>query len=325
MARMARRAAPCAGAVWLALAALAAPAAALDLLGTWHVLVHYKDSASEHPDQARWDDRIWVFEMDGARLRWTEYPIVVFRDESGRFEALGGNRASRVQHHWEPNEKQLAQIRNGLEINTRGSRSKSLRGGPRDGWRTAAAASAFGGNVLTYSEDWSIEDPAGSPLFRMVDSLGGPAADGLEGVTEYRTREQDEGGDVLRGSFSRDGTRTGSFRLTRSGAVSQTKGSGKTQAERFNEMFFGSLGGNGELAAALAAGGEDRAAVREQVLKSLEQSIRANGADPSQFRAELEDMADQILRELEAGKSPEEVQKLVENGTIAPGSMRKNR
>ncbi len=72
---------------------LAAPAAALDgvgmedLLGTWHVLVHYKDSGAGNPDARRWEDRIWVFELEGSRVKWTDYPIVVFGNSSGRFEA----------------------------------------------------------------------------------------------------------------------------------------------------------------------------------------------------------------------------------------------
>ena len=123
----------------LALVVAAAPltrAEAVDLIGTWHVLVHYKDSAAEHPERERWEDRIWVFEKEGSRLRWTDYPIVVFSDQTGRFEQLGGNRASRVLHFWEPNAAQLAQIRGGLEINPRGSRSKTLRGAHAEGWNS---------------------------------------------------------------------------------------------------------------------------------------------------------------------------------------------
>ena len=110
------------------------PAEAVDLIGTWHVLIHYKDSVTDHPERERWEDRIWEFEQEGSRLRWTDYPIVVFSDQSGRFEQLGGNRASRVLHFWEPSATQLAQIQEGLEINPRGSRSKTLRGSDAEGW-----------------------------------------------------------------------------------------------------------------------------------------------------------------------------------------------
>ena len=73
----------------LALALGAAPATAsepVDLVGTWHVLVHYTDSSAADTEVLRWDDRIWVFKRKGSRLSWTEYPIVVFNDRSGRFE-----------------------------------------------------------------------------------------------------------------------------------------------------------------------------------------------------------------------------------------------
>ena len=66
--------------------------AEVDLIGTWHVLVHYTDANSNDPEQLRWDDRIWSFERTGSRLRWDEAPIVVFGDNSGRFEHLGTNR-----------------------------------------------------------------------------------------------------------------------------------------------------------------------------------------------------------------------------------------
>ena len=51
-------------------------------LGAWHVLVHYEDAASSGAERERWDDRAWVFEREGDRLRWTEYPVVVFDDET---------------------------------------------------------------------------------------------------------------------------------------------------------------------------------------------------------------------------------------------------
>ena len=62
--------------------------------------------------------------MKGSRLRWTEYPMVIFGDGTGRFESLGTNRASRVLQHWEPNKAQRAEIASGLQVNSRGSKSK---------------------------------------------------------------------------------------------------------------------------------------------------------------------------------------------------------
>ena len=92
----------------------------VDVIGTWHVLIHYTDDHSHDVGAMRWDDKIWVFEEAGSRIRWKEYPIVVFHDQSGRFERLGTARASRVLHGWEPNAGQLAQIESGLEVNPRG-------------------------------------------------------------------------------------------------------------------------------------------------------------------------------------------------------------
>ena len=80
-----------------------AQATPVDLAGTWYVLVHYRDEATANPQAKRWEDKIWTFERRGSRLHWTEYPIVVFHDENGRFENLGTSRARRILHAWEPN------------------------------------------------------------------------------------------------------------------------------------------------------------------------------------------------------------------------------
>ena len=41
-----------------ALFALAPAAGAVELEGTWHVLVHYTDDNTANPDQPRWEDRL---------------------------------------------------------------------------------------------------------------------------------------------------------------------------------------------------------------------------------------------------------------------------
>ncbi|MGH7287022.1 MAG: hypothetical protein ACREI8_03280, partial [Myxococcota bacterium] len=148
-------------ALWLALALPGSAASALgadDLVGAWHVLVHYKDSNAANPDAKRWEDRIWVFEKQGEQLRWTDYPIVVFSDESGRFERLGTNRQSRVVDFWEPNAGQLAQIEAGLAINSRGSRSKSLRGSDAKGWSSTGRGGGYqSAHIITYEETWTLD------------------------------------------------------------------------------------------------------------------------------------------------------------------------
>jgi hypothetical protein len=296
---------------------LAAPAAtAVDLVGTWHVLVHYKDSASENPDLPRWDDRIWVFEREGERLRWTEYPIVVFTDDSGRFERTS-RQYSRTLQHWEPNEKQLAQIRRGLEINERGSKSKALRRSAAGGWQSSAGSGAMGGNVLTYSEHWSIQDPDGQPVFRFEDSLSGPQAEGIEGVTEYRTTAV-VSGDLLRGSYGRDGTRTGTFRLMRSGAVTEVTGS-KSQAEMRARVSGVRVPDVAPLLVAPPTP-ETRARIRADLVRALEDPMRAQGLDPLAFRADFEAMADEILALREQGRSPDEIQTMLREGQIAAPS-----
>jgi hypothetical protein len=215
-------------------AALPAPALAFgadDLVGAWHVLVHYQDSATENADAKRWEDRIWVFEKAGDQLRWTDYPIVVFDDDTGRFENIGGNRASRVLDYWEPNAAQQEQISEGLAINSRGSRSKALSGSDEKGWSSARRSGAGykSSRFITYEETWNIDGLPDKPRFERQDSMGSGGSEDFEGRTLYETTSIEAGGEVLRGSFDRDGTRKGTFRLARSGKVhSVAEGGGKS-------------------------------------------------------------------------------------------------
>jgi hypothetical protein len=214
---------------------LAAPALAIgadDLVGAWHVLVHYQDSGTENPDAKRWEDRIWVFEKAGDQLRWIDYPIVVFDDDTGRFEAIGGNRASRVLDYWEPDPAQLQQIRDGLAINSRGSRTKTLSGSDAAGWSSARKRPGYkSSRFITYEETWSIEGLPDAPRFERRDSMGAAGSEDFEGRTLYETTAIEAGGDVLRGKFDRDGSRKGSFRLMRTGQVhSVDEGGGKSAA-----------------------------------------------------------------------------------------------
>jgi hypothetical protein len=214
---------------------LAGPAfgeSSLELAGTWHVLVHYKDDNTLNPERERWDDRIWRFERVGNRLRWREYPIVVFSDESGRFERRGSGQYARILGSWEPSEGQRAQIVAGLEVNPRGMKSKTLRGSDAEGWRSHSRRAPASASVISYVEHWSIDGVMERPVFTREDQLGAERAEDLVGVTRYTTRSIDPGGDVLRGVFERDGTRHGTFRMTRSGEATDVKGSGKTPGQR---------------------------------------------------------------------------------------------
>lgn len=204
-----------------------------DLIGTWHVLVHYKDDNAAHPERERWEDRVWVFEAAGSRLRWTDYPIVIFDDQSGRFDNSLG-RSSRVLEFWEPSPSQIADIQDGLAVNERGMKSKTLR--KSDGnWASFSRNTAASASVISYVEHWSIDSGDAGPIFRREDVLGSGRAEDLDGVTLYTTTEIADGGAILRGSFERDGSRHGSFRMMRSAGTEGLKNDGKTPNEKATE------------------------------------------------------------------------------------------
>ncbi|MBW2235763.1 MAG: hypothetical protein JRG85_10225 [Deltaproteobacteria bacterium] len=315
---------------FLLLAALPARADALrgdlDLRGTWYVLVHYKDSATNNPDFERWLDRIWVLEESGSRLKWIDYPIVVFGDDSGRFERSGGQYA-RILEFWEPSPKQLQQIQSGLEVNPRGSKTKTVRGSASEGWRSRSAIGGFSANTLTYTETWIIEGDGGLPVFRIEDSLGGARAESLDGVTEYRTTEILPGGDELRGTFNRDGTRIGTFRILRAGAVGDVQGSRSQEQMRRKWEIEGMDGVLGTAMVGVSAEQvkADSEAVRAQVEKNIDASMRDRGLDLVRYQGGVDDVVDQIMAELKRGTSPEDVEAMVRQGKIAPRSMRRRR
>jgi hypothetical protein len=217
----------------LALATTAA-AESVDLTGTWYVLVHYKDDTSGKPDAMRWEDHVWVFSRSGDKLEWKDYPIVVFQDDEGRFERTSRH-FSRVIAAWEPNPGQLAQIHAGLEINERGSKKKTLAGSDAAGWKSLASAQAQGANYVTYTETWGVKDAAGKPVFLRNESLGSSDMGSMEGGTVFKT--ESVSADELRGSFERDGTRHGTFRMLRAGAVAQVGQDGKTPNEKQREKM----------------------------------------------------------------------------------------
>lgn len=324
---------------WLGAAALAggallaaAPAsAAVDLDGTWYVLVHYQDAESNKPEAWRWDDRVWRFRRDGGRIELTEWSIVVFQDEAGRFEALGGSRAARVVGAWEPSPGQLEDIRNGLAVNSaRGVKTKTLRAGEGGVWASSGSTLAAGASVLTYSEEWTIEDPAGLPVITRADSLGGASAESMEGRTEYRTEQVALDGSELSGRFERDGVRTGRFRMIHS--VDPSAVGSRDQSERQRKVMLERALQQGmvsqeEVAATFAAqvqlgegaGTGDRTQVRRQIRDSIEAAIRAQGEDPRALAPQVERLTGRIERLLlDEGKSVAEVQRQLETGQLQP-------
>jgi len=224
----------------LASPALAEPAAEgsedeLDLVGTWYVRVHYTDADAAYPEREHWEDRLWVFERSGSRLRWTDYPIVVFSDTTGRFER-SSHGLRRVVHAWTPNTGQREQIEAGLEFNTRGAKTKTLRR-QRDGsWQSASARQAMSASVVGYHETWTIEGLPDAPVFRRDDVLGSLRAESMSGRTTYATEEISPGGSRLRGSYARDESRRGSFRMMRSGEA-KSVGTKRSQEERTREAL----------------------------------------------------------------------------------------
>ena len=315
-------------AAWLPAPAHAA--APLELSGTWYVLVHYTDSESANPSRVHWEDRIWVFERKGDTLEWKDYPIVVFDDESGRFEKLGGNRASRVLGAWEPSPAQQAEIAHGLQYNTRGSKTKTLRGSDARGWRSAAPEAAPSASVLTYSETWSIEGLPAKPVFLRDDALGGGRAESLEGRTQYRVEEISPDASELRGSFDRDGACRGSFRMMRSGTAEVVRGSGKTNEERLRESFMSQFGaglaGPTDLQHELdqwkdpsEVPQEVREQVRRSVRQEIERRVREGGESPQALEPQIDALASRIEHLLiDERRSPEEINRLVQEGRLAP-------
>ncbi len=312
---------------WLAVGPSAG--AAVDLVGTWHVLVHYKDSRSNNPDAERWLDRVWVFEPSGSRLRWTDFPIVVFDSEQGRFERRSTGQYARTLSFWEPSPQQRANVRFGLQVNERGSRSKSLRGSPESGWASTGRARPSSASVITYSESWSVEGLSELPVFTFREQLGSGRSDSLEGITRYAADRVSENGYVVSGTYVRDGHKTGRFRMTRSGETRDLEGSGKTQGQRLMEAFFGdwaealSSGSDDlerELQKRLADGeltDEDRARLREEIRSHVAEGVQKLGGDPGELEFELDRITEQIQQQVEQGRSMEEIGRMIQDGEIA--------
>ncbi|NNL64885.1 MAG: M23 family metallopeptidase [Myxococcales bacterium] len=277
-----------------------------DLLGSWHVLAHYKDSATDHPDRERWVDRVWKFEREGGKLEWSDYPIVVFDDSSGRFERLGTNRQSRVLAFWEPSPGQIANIQKGLEVNQRGAKSKSLKPGDEGGWTSAGRARPGSMTMISYVETWTIDGLPGLPVFQRADSLSSGMTETLEGVTRYTTTSVSSDGLLLHGRFERDGTQQGTFRMMRSGGTQWVQGSGKSPNERFREMAVSqyrvSESGKTDLRAA------------------LEESLGEAGVMASS--EELDRMSERIVALSLEGKSPAEITRVLEEEMVAEARAR---
>jgi hypothetical protein len=222
--------------------ALAGPAEAeVDVTGSWFVLMHYRDSQTANPDSDRWEDKVWKIEKKGSRLQWTEYPIVVFNDGSGRFGRVGRNPRARLLRKWEPNDGQMAEIKDGVQVNSRGSKTKSLRGSPKRGFKSTNASRSTSALTVGYQETWSIDDPTTLPVFTRDDALGTESAlatkgdSVVSGRTRYKTLEVLEGGDLLVGTYTRDENKKGTFQLIRASAPRGLESDGRTPNQKVRE------------------------------------------------------------------------------------------
>jgi hypothetical protein len=295
-------------------------ASPLALEGTWHVLVHFKDQAAHNPEVERWEDRVWVLREEGTQLHWTDYPIVVFDNRSGRFGSVDGNPRSRILHYWEPNEVQQAELMRGPKVNSRGSREKQL-GASKDGWRSSASASGAGAMTITFTANWFIDDATGLPRFRMEDVMGSAMTEAIEGGTVYETEAVEAGGDVLRGRFTRDGTRIGTFRMLRTPAV-RGLGTAEEQRERIRgkqrTLFALDLleGTSVEGVDFEDLSEEQRAEVRSEIGKALAQGAAAGGQRLT--RPQVERLTDRIEELLREGKTPAEIERMFAEGEIVP-------
>ena len=315
--------------------AVAQPAAAAmpDLEGTWHVLIHYTDKGTQNPDAKRWEDRVWEFRKEGSRLVWVDYPTVVFEDQSGRFDNSMG-RLSRVLDHWEPNGAQRREIREGLSRNERGSRTKSLRGSDQDGWSSAKKRRGYSSaRFVTFEETWSIElDESGLPTFIRDDVMGSASTESMEGRTSYDVEEADPNGKVMRGVFDRDeGTRSGTFRLTRSGKSRSVGSGGKSlqdraeDGERLNRVLASKLtslpGEHDEdwyrqRVSDGSISDDDRYALRAAFEEKLRDSLQTSD-DGTAYRVILQNLArrmEQLF--VDEGKSLADLRDMLRDGQI---------
>ena len=243
----------------LAALGAAAPAAALDLAGTWHVAGPLQGHVRPEPGRrALGGPRLGV----RARGRAAALDRLPDRRAPGRERPLRGPqpRARLLDAERRARRRSSRPARR----STRAARSRRRCAAPTPaGWKSSSAQQrsvAF----ITYEETWSIEGLAGQPVFTRVDVLGGGGADEAEGRTRYATSEVSADGKLLRGSFDRDGTRKGSFTMTRVGAVKTLSTEGPTpnekQAERVREEMLKQLdegatgrGGGEPLRSGLAA------------------------------------------------------------------------
>jgi hypothetical protein len=222
--RFFRRLAPRHIGAWIAILGLLGPASepasanssrseAPSLLGTWYVLIHYRREGSPYPRRWYWDERVWTFQREGDALAWTEYTLVKFEDQQGRFEHLRTPRARRLLGAWTPNRRQRRELETGIGVNSRGSRRKLLTGDATVGWRSAVLEHAVAPGRKGYAEDWRIDVVEGLPEFRLTTELQHWGGARELGASIYRAEQKDRRGSELRGTYLSGDDRRGRFRM----------------------------------------------------------------------------------------------------------------
>lgn len=293
--------------VLLSVAALAAlgarPAAAVDLPGTWYVLIHYTDASTANPDVLRWEDRLWEFEeKKGGTLVWTDYPLVVFRDKTGRWD---GRR--RVLHAWEPSATQWAEVAAGLQVNSRGKATKALRrsaGNESENWHSGGTGAAIPG-TLTYTRTWTIENAGSAPIFQWSDSLGGASKEDLSGVTRFSTHAVEAEGDLIVGTYERDGHKTGTFRMVRAASSRGLPTTGKTPNQKSIERAYRQM---------LQGRGAEGKAMRDLLVDALQASLADYRIDPRGIDTKA--VVDAALERVEP-ESIDDIPKVIEREIMA--------
>jgi hypothetical protein len=264
-----------------------------------------------------------VFQPEGERLRWIEYPIVSFSDEGGRFRR-GRDDFVREVGHWEPNAAQAREIRAGLKVNPREKRDQLLRR-KVGGWSSAEATQAYdSARFVTWTSVWEVDLAGGAPSFTTVDSLGSAAASPIQGRTEYLGETVLEGGSVVEGRYRRDESRVGSFRLTRSGArdlLEAVAPPREVEKEEVYDRFYRQLGRELRASDALperVAPSVARATLQDQVREELEARYRNQGNDPRPHAPQIEKLADAISGLYLEGHSRDEIGRMLQEGRLRP-------
>ena len=96
-------------------------------------------------------------------------------------------------------------------------------------------------SVIGYVENWSVEDLQALPVFTFDDVMGSGRTESMEGRTRYTTTAIGDDGNLLEGTFNRDGTRIGTFQLIRAGQVARVADKSKKVEKERQQLFVEGL------------------------------------------------------------------------------------